>query len=435
MPSETLEFQDKVNDKRTIDMANRIYFFRTMSDGSRNRLRPMPFQTDPDGRTIMTELNTQSDMERRNAYPTGTVFASETCELRSASGNMPFYVAGDIFPVSVDRSELRNPSHEPNAEMMTEYNKYLAENGDKINTTGGPTTGVFNESATMRPVSLLQKLQKNPKYEKPTVEKDGFYVTDQVWWPLMLNLTAGGINTLFKGPQGSGKTEVVRLACERLGVPCHIYDMGSMYDPISDLLGVHRMTEKGSVFDYAQFTQDIQHEGVILLDELSRATPAVNNILMSCLDNRRTLRVEMAGASDQREIKIHPKCRFVATANLGAEFVGANQLDIALQDRFALEIEMEYMPPVEETKMLVHRFKIPMADATNIVNTATAVRDNYKKQELERSLSTRDTISAAQYVAWGMTAMQAMELVFLPLFEGTKAEGSRGIVWTTITSN
>ena len=110
------------------------------------------------------------------------------------------------------------------------------------------------------------------------------------------------------GPTGTGKTELVMLACRKLGIECNVYDMGSMYEPISGLLGVHRLKKGGeSVFDYAKFTQDIQKPGVILLDELSRAPVTTNNILFPCLDTRRMLPVEMAGGEDLRAIKVHPK--------------------------------------------------------------------------------------------------------------------------------
>ena len=413
-------------------MANKIYIFRTVTVGGRDRLNPMPFQTDEAGRSVITSLNVQSDMSMRRAYPVGTIFASETLENRD-NGGTAFYAAGEIFPVSVDRKDLAAASHAPTEEMVKAFNDYMAANADKLNPQGSPNTGVFSEEATPgRPLSLLEKLQRNPKYEKPTVAKDGFYVEDDTWWDLMMNLV-NNTNTLFKGPAGSGKTELVRLACERLGLPCHTYDMGSMYDPISDLLGVHRMTAQGSVFDYAQFTQDIQHEGVILLDELSRATPAVNNILMPCLDSRRTLRVEMAGAKDKREIPVHPKCRFVATANLGAEYAGTNEIDLALRDRFD-EMDISYMPAEEETAMLVKRFRIPKADAQNIVNTAVTVRNIAAKGDLEFSITTRETIRAARKVADGWPAAKAMERAFLARYEGTRSEGSKAVVWNAILS-
>ena len=54
-----------------------IYLFRTVMDGGRSRLRPMPHQTDPSGKGIITDLNVQADTAVRSAYPVGTVFASD----------------------------------------------------------------------------------------------------------------------------------------------------------------------------------------------------------------------------------------------------------------------------------------------------------------------------------------------------------------------
>lgn len=409
-----------------------IYLFRTVTDGGRSRLRPMPHQTDPSGKGIISDLNVQADTAVRSAYPVGTVFASETLEMRTKSVT-PFYSAGDIFPVSVASKDLVDPRHTPSTEMVEAYNAYMASH--KVNEPGTPSTGVFSEDGALpRPLTLLDRIRKNPRFAVPTIEDDGFWVGEDNWYLLLVNLLQQE-NTLFTGPSGTGKTELVLTACRKLGLKCHVYDMGSMYDPISEMLGVHRIAPDGSsVFDYASFTQDIQEEGVILLDELSRATPAVNNILLPCLDSRRALPVEMAGTKDRRSIPVHPKCRFVATANIGAEYTGTNMMDRALMDRF-FPIELSYMPAEQEVEVLMKRYGINKSDARNIVSTAGTVRSNYAKEELGTTLSTRETLRAARMVAAGYTAAAAMELTYLPLFEGTKSEGERSIVWNAVIAN
>ncbi len=409
-----------------------IYLLRTVMDGGRSRLRPMPYQADPSGKDIIPDLNVQANTAIRSAYPVGTVFASETLELRTRSLT-PFYSAGDIFPVSVDAVDLVDANHAPTADMVDAYNDYMANH--RVNDPETPSTGVFSEDAVAaKPMTLLDQIRKNPSFAAPTIAKDGFWVGEDNWYLLLVNLLQQE-NTLFTGPSGTGKTELVMTACRKLGLPCHVYDMGSMYDPISEMLGVHRIAPDGSsVFDYASFTQDIQEEGVILLDELSRATPAVNNILLPCLDSRRALPVEMAGTKDRRSIPVHPKCRFVATANIGAEYTGTNMMDRALMDRF-FPVELTYMPADNEAAVLIKRYGISMSDALNIVRTAATVRSNYAKEELGTTLSTRETLRAARMVAAGYAPVTAMELTFLPLFEGTKAEGERSIVWNAVLAN
>ena len=44
------------------------------------------------------------------------------------------------------------------------------------------------------------------------------------------------------------------------------------------------------------------------------------------------------------------------------------------------------------------------------------------------SVSTRETLMAGKLVSDGWTALEAMELTFLPLFEGTRTDGERSIV-------
>lgn len=419
-------------------MSKKIYFFRTILEGNKNRLRPMPFQTDDNGRTLITDLNVQADTEKRQSYPIGTIFASESIDLRTGT-SQTFYAAGDIYPVSIQENDLKSPNHRPTDKMRSEYTDYMTKNGlsaETINKDAQNTQGIFSENNTQgKTLSLLQKIKNNPRFAAPTVENDGFWVNEKNWWTMILSILEND-SILLTGPAGTGKTQVVKLLSEKLGLKLHIFDMGSMYDPISELLGVHRISSNGtSVFEYASFTQAIQEEGIILLDELSRATPAVNNILLPCLDDRRELPVEMAGATNKRRIKIHPKCRFIATANIGAEYTGVQgEMDRALTDRF-LFVETEYMPSDKEALMLVSRYKIGKADAINIVNTANVVRNLAQSQEVQTSLTTRETIRAAIKVHQGFSAKEAMELVFLPLYSGTKADGERAVIWNAILAN
>lgn len=223
-------------------------------------------------------------------------------------------------------------------------------------------------------------------------------------------------------------TELVSLAAKKLGMECNVYNMGTMIDPIAGLLGVHRLVQGGSVFDYAKFTQDIQKPCIILLDELSRAPLSCNNILLPCLDSRRELPVDIAGGNGARNIKVHPDCVFIATANIGSEYTGTSQMDRALVDRFFMA-EIEYMDTDNETKVLSKRCSIEPEDAKIIVETARTVRNLFMKGEVSNTLSTRETLGAGRMVADGWSVLEAMERNFLPYFEGTKSEGERSVVY------
>lgn len=393
------------------------YFFKTMTDKGRNRLRPLAGQT-LDGEAIDVTLNVQSDKTIRSQYPLGTVFGTDSLRLQSG-----YYDAGNIFPLGIRDDEYKSASHRPPEGMQRAYDTFIGLGHDEE----FRSIDDDKESEKKFTKTLLYKMHKNPEFDYPTVESDGFFVDPQDWYLILRNIL-GQVNTMMIGPTGTGKTELVMLACKKLGIPCHVYDMGSMYDPVAGLLGVHRLREGGvSEFDYAKFTKDISEPGVVLLDELSRAPVTTNNILFPCLDSRRMLPVEIAGGDDLRSIKVHPECCFFATANVGSEYTGTMSMDRALVGRF-FPIELDYVPKDVEEEILKNRCEIPGRIASLIVSVANNVRSLYKKQELSCSLSIRETLMAASLVYDGWEVLIAMEKVFLPLFEGTNTDGERGIV-------
>lgn len=403
-------------------MSKNFYFFKTVKIEGRPRLRPLPGQKDSMGNPISEDLNVQADSIMRGSYPIGTVFGSESVELRTHSST-PFYSAGAIYPMGLNLGAYIVGSHIPPKEMTDAWNDYKSK--DIVSEASQQT--LFTQAGTAtQPGTLLSQIKADRKLSVPTIDKDGFYIDNKDWYLLVRNIRSK-VNTMLVGPSGAGKTELVMLACKKMGVDCNVYDMGSMHDPLTQMLGAHRLESGKSVFDYAKFTQDIQKPGVILLDELSRAPLGTTNILFPCLDSRRQLPVEMAGGNDVRSISVHPDCIFIATANVGSEYTGTMSMDRALIGRF-FSIELEYMPCTEEAKVLTKRYGIGANDAANIVAVAETVRSLYGKQELSCSISTRETLAAASLVADGWTALDAMELSFLPLFEGTRTDGERSIV-------
>lgn len=395
-------------------MAMAYFFIQSVKVEGRLRLRPIAGQVEPDGAPISTSMNVQADSVIRGAYSVGTIFGTEVLEYRDHTAT-PFYSAGTIYPLT---SLPMVPNHTPSREMLEAFDRFKSEytsNADSV------SVEVVN-----RPPTFREELAKIPGISRPTIKEDGFYVTGRKWELLARNLKKL-VNTILIGPTGTGKTELCLLACKRLGIPCTVYDMGSMHDPLSQMLGTHRLKGGQSVFEYARFAEDVQKPGVILLDELSRAPLGTANILIPCLDSRRTLPVEMAGGEGLRSVPVHPECMFIATANVGAEYTGTFSMDRALTGRF-FPLEFEYMPEAEEAEVLKKRYSISASAASNIVSVAHTARNLFEKQEISCSVSTRETLAAAALVADGWTALEAMEIVFLPLYEGTNTVGERSIV-------
>lgn len=263
------------------------------------------------------------------------------------------------------------------------------------------------EESIVKNEDLLTKIKHD--YPCPTISDSGFYIEERNWNFLVRNILKQ-TNTILIGPTGTGKTEIIRFICDKLGMPCHIYDMGSMQDPLTDLLGSHRLENGSSIFDYAKFVSDIQQPGVILLDELSRAPLTANNILFPCLDSRRTLPVEIADSKNDRVIKVHPECTFIATANIGSEYSGTQEIDAALLNRF-LPLQLDYLPQDIEIKVLIKRTNIDVKLAEKLVKFANKVRSSYMSGMLSKSVSTRETLACAELIVDGFSILDAVDFV------------------------
>ena len=337
------------------------------------------------------------------------------CEKRCKPGN--FYYAAWV-----------NILDEKETEAMRLYKSVYTS----AETTKEEKTEKKEVVSTPKVSTFLSELLSDATLKAPSSSKDGFYMSESDWSLLIRNIKKG-INTMIIGPCGVGKTTAVKEACERLGKKLHIFDMGSMIDPISSLLGVHRLEGGKSVFDFAEFTKAIQEPCVILLDELSRAPLATNNVLFPCLDDRRKLSIEVASSSESREILVHPEVCFIATANIGSEYTGTNVIDRALLNRF-MPLELSYIPEKEESKVLVTRCGIDQETADLIVKISNNIRNLAKQQKISVSLSVRETLMVAELVRDGWTLGNAMERIYLPLYEGTNTEGERNVVFKTITS-
>ena len=271
------------------------------------------------------------------------------------------------------------------------------------------------QEMSVRTDTLLYRIKNDPNIVCPSIEKDGFYLDNELFYLLVRNIMKRQ-NTMITGPCGTGKTQSIELICKKLNIPCRIYDMGAMQDPIADLLGVHRLQNGESVFDYSQFSQDIQTPGVIVLDELSRCLPTCLNILFPVLDHRRTLPVEIAGSKDVRQIPIHPDVCFIATCNLGIEYTGTLTLDKALVDRF-FPVKFDYLQEKIETQILVVRCKIDTSIAKIISSIMNTIRRMVDESQCNVVCSIRESLMIGDLIYDGFDQTDAIKFILLPLCE------------------
>lgn len=265
--------------------------------------------------------------------------------------------------------------------------------------------------------SMIESLLADKTLRKPG-DSTGFHVEDNIWKQLIWAFNKKK-NVLLMGPTGSGKTQIVKLLCEKTGTPLTIIQMGTITDPTEQLVGKMDLDSLagGTKFDWAPFAMAIQKPGVILLDEVNRIPRNGENMLFSCLDDTRCLPAYGAKLSDVREIPVHKDCMFIATANIGDEYTGTKEIDAALNTRFFPKLEMNYMTQAQETTILMRREDISKEDASNIAFIANRIRIMAQKGELQNGVSTRETLQCAEMIHDGFSVIDSMESAFLPMFD------------------
>jgi MoxR-like ATPase len=324
----------------------------------------------------------------------------------------------------LDSSEYDNAAVKDVAEKFVPFGYEF--NWDELTKPKAPQEGIAATGVNLRRTIAAT-------YPCPTKEEIGFHVEPSLWYRIIRNILVKE-NTLLVGPTGSGKTELVSHIAKALNKELDIVDMGTVLDATASLAGVHRLNSAGvSEVELAPFAGYIQKGGIILLDEINRAPRDANNFVFPCLDSRRYLPVDVAGAGTARKINVNEETAFFGTANLGAEYSGTNTIDRALIDRFAI-IELDYPKEEDEIEILKLRTGIDDKQASAIVKVSNQIRSQHKSQELSNAVSVRHTLQIAGLVRDGFEVVQAIEWTIMPLFEDGIGVSERSQVQSIIAA-
>lgn len=273
---------------------------------------------------------------------------------------------------------------------------------------------IFVDTSASAPITtnIFDTIKNNPSlYRCPTPKDDGWYVDKDTWDFLIVSML-NKQNILLRGDSGCGKTELVIYICNRLKKELGIVDM-SILDGRTTLCGSTKLINGNTEIKPAKFAEMIQRDQVVLLDELSRGDAMANNVLLPVLDSRRTLHMDELGDIDN--IKVHPECTIWATANVGSEYTGTQNLDEALDNRF-VQIQLGYAPVDYETEIMLHRFKsLTRTQAKKLANMANESRMNTM---ISHPISTRKILTIANYVSMGLDPRMAAKQILSAAYSG-----------------
>lgn len=275
-------------------------------------------------------------------------------------------------------------------------------------------SGMIHERLSTSSDDFIRSVVANAMDYKPAKLK-----ISETWWRFALRGVLRGNNLLAVGHTGCGKTLLARSLSQALNRPLYFVNLGATQDPRSTLIGnTHFNTETGTFVSLSYFAQAIQVENaIILLDEVSRAHPEAQNILMSVLDEtQRYLRVDERADSDT--IKVADGVSFILTANIGSEYATTRTIDRALLDRCIL-IEMEPLRYEDEFENL--RATFPALEEHyihSIASVAVGTRDDARTDDpvMDTIISTRSAEQWASLVMDGFDFLEAASVSVEPYF-------------------
>jgi MoxR-like ATPase len=277
----------------------------------------------------------------------------------------------------------------------------------------------IDKALTELPKEVLKPLPDNWLEIPQTEDSSNFYLKKPQLVETIMNIIDGK-QSLITGPTGSGKSELFYHVARLLEMPCEIFDMSAMQDPISGMIGTRTMTNGTTGFNLARFAQSIQKPGLCVLDEVNRSPLEANNITFSLTDFRKCIEVPFNDVPNlPTRIKKHPECIIVATANIGAQYSGTNKIDAAFSNRFIVT-QMDYLDHRVEAGLLAVRFQLNINEALCITEIARTTRELYAGNTLPLALSTRHTQDMARYRYNGFSLGDAVCKIAEPLYTSDK---------------
>lgn len=188
---------------------------------------------------------------------------------------------------------------------------------------------------------------------------------------------------LFAGPSGVGKTELAQSISNQLGVPLLKINMGEygLENDVTKLIGTSKgyvgYNEGGLLTNFVK-----EHPAcVVLFDELEKAHPSIDKILLSIMDHG------MCTSNKGEDIHF-TNTIIISTSNLGAEVEYSVDLDKATKNKMRMEyIKSGLRPEIINRYDSIFHFNALSEDIYRLVaNKFLAQLDKSMQEEHDFSL-------------------------------------------------
>lgn len=208
----------------------------------------------------------------------------------------------------------------------------------------------------------------------------------------------GTAKVMLTGPSGFGKTTAAKQLAKKLGFNFVKVDCSTLQEP-TEIVHTISFRDGKTVYDETEFVTAIKAgKCVILFDELNRAYPNVLNTLLPVLDDTRTLTV------GTQKYEVADDIVFVATTNIGQQYVGTFSSDAALLNRFSLSAPVGELTGEEEAMIVYHHTKLSMEDSNAVVGVLRELRKTLTHSTMDFSPRTAEAVAMALMAGMEMHA-------------------------------
>jgi len=212
------------------------------------------------------------------------------------------------------------------------------------------------------------------------------------------------LNILLLGERGTGKTTMGRQFAAMNKKLFYEEHCGAITD-VEHWMGKDRLKSGETVYRASMFVQAISTPGtVVLLDELNRAHPEVLNAIFGLLDWRRS----MWSDDLQMLVEVAEGVVFFGTMNEGDDYIGTNDLDSALRERFKRALKLVPPPSSVEEKILTRRGM--KKDKAKLM---VAFAEQIRKATDPIHVSPRQLATVADEMRLGATLKEAVEVALV----------------------
>lgn len=201
------------------------------------------------------------------------------------------------------------------------------------------------------------------------------------------------------GPHGSGKTDGVETLAKMADRPLVKVDAKSMIDAEA-WFGTRGAVEGSTFYHPSEFVKALQMRSVLYIDEYTRVTNEVRDVLNPFMDGTRSVLNPITGD----RIKMHPECIVVLGGNVGFKYTGVFDVDPATTSRLTV-FNMDYAEPEVEKSILREHAGISDVAAQRLVALAVETRINPQMDPV----STRQLLQTAILIRDGLDESEAVE--------------------------